>query len=561
LVGVGYWVYKKYSNNSTTTSYVLGKVERATIVSSVSASGQISTVNQVDIKPKASGDIVWVGAKAGDVVRAGQPLAYIDSTTAKQNIANAEASLVQAKLQYQKDSAQAPIDYQKSLETLDQAKKDLDTTYNDTYNSVSNVYLDLPTVVTGMQNVLYGYTISGQNGGQWNVDALRNFSSDFGSKIRIFADIAERDYKTAHGKYDQSIINFKALTRYSSNDDLEKTLTSSIDTSTSVAQVLQSELNLLDAVIDELTSKNLTISSSINTLRTNARTYLATINSDLSALLNQQKSLDNTKKIILDNQRSIEIYKIGNNTGNNPISLQSSAQSIANQERNLQDLKNNLSYYSISAPFAGTVATFNINKFDSVSTGSTVATLITNQKVAQLSLNEVDVSKINLGDKATLTFDAIDGLTLTGEVVEIDSLGTVSQGVVSYKVKIKFDSQDERIKSGMTVNSSIQTDVKTDVLSVPTSAVKTQNGQSFVQVFSPPLTDTGGTTGVISTIPPKQVPVQVGISDDSRIEIISGLNEGDQVVTRVISATAKTTTQTTSTTNNRSGFGGSAIRL
>ncbi len=564
IAGGGYWIYKTFTSSSASVSYVLGTVERTTIVSSVSASGQVSTVNQIDIKPKASGDVTWVGVKAGDTVRAGQALAYIDATSAKQTIADAESSLAAAKLQYQKDSAQAPIDYDKSVEALDDAKKSLDTTYNDTYNTVSNAYLDLPTAVTGMQNILYSTNLSGQNSSKWNIDAFRDIANQYSnassiSAIGTFVDITERDYKLARTKYDEALLDFKNLTRYSATIDLEKVLSSSVDTTTSIAQALQSEINLLDAVTDEATIRNTVVNPAIATMRNNARTYLTAVNSNLSALLNQQKSLDTTKKTIRDSERNIEIYKIGNESGNNPISLQSSAGSIANQERNLQELKNNLSYYTVTAPFAGTIASVSLKRFDTVSTGSSVATLITTQKIAQLSLNEVDATKISLGDKATLTFDAIESLTLTGEVIEIDAVGTVSQGVVSYKVKIGFDSQDERIKSGMTVNSSIQTEVKQDVLAIPSSSVKTQNGVTYVQVFNPTLTETGGTGGVVSAVLPTQIEVKIGISDDTKVEILEGLKEGEQIVTRTISGTA--TASKTTSGNAGGGIGGAAIRF
>src|SRR3989344_210081 len=433
LVAGGYWTYSIFVSPDSETRFVLGAVKKGTIIASVGASGQVTTLDQIDIKPKAAGDITWVGIKAGDVVRAGQALASIDSTGAKQDIADAEASLTEAKLQYQKDSAQAPIDYEKSIEALEDAKANLKTIYNDTYNTLSNAYLDLPGAVTGMQNVLFGYDLSKS---QWNIDVFRNNVSDSDSAVRTFADVAERDYKTARAKYEKAILDYKILTRYSESGDLEKLLSSSLDTTTAIAQALQSDLNFLDAVVDDATTHNQTVSSTITTMRTNVRGYLLTTNSNLSALLNQQKSLDSAKKSIRDNERSIEIYKIGNSSGDNPISLQSSAQSIVNQERNLQELKDDLAHYTITAPFAGTIAALSLKRFDTVSTGSTVATLITNQKIAQLSLNEVDATKINLGDKATLTFDAIEELTLTGEVVEIDAVGTVSQGVVSYKVKI-----------------------------------------------------------------------------------------------------------------------------
>ena len=564
LSAAGYWGYSAFGNSGAETRYILGTVTRGTLVVSVTGSGQVSALDQIDIKPKSAGDITWVGIKAGDTVRAGQALASIDSTEAKQAILDAEASLSEAKLQYQKDSAQAPIDYDKSIEALAEAKANIITTQNDTYNTLSSAYLDLPGAVTGMQNILYGYDLS-QNKSQWNISVLRNSPSD-SDIIRAFADVADRDYKTARAKYDQAVLDYKTLTRYSNSEDLEKFLSSSIDTTTAIAQALQSDLNLLDAVVDDTTMHGWVVNPIIMTMRTNSRSYLATANSNLSAMLNQQKSLDSAKKAIRDNERAIEIYKIGNPSGDNPISLQSSAQAIANQERNLQELKNNLANYTIVAPFGGVIASLNLKRFDTVSTGSAVATLITNQKVAQLSLNEVDATKVNLGDKATLTFDAIDELTLTGEVVGIDAVGTVSQGVVSYKVKIGFDSQDERIKSGMTVNASIQTDVRQDVLMVPSSAVKAQSGASYVQIFSPALSvtslsrDVGGAQGVTSNSVPQRVEVTIGVSDDANVEILSGLEEGQQIVTRTVTGTA--VANTTSPTNTRGGgFGVPGIRF
>lgn len=529
LIVGGYFGYTKIFNADGAIRYVTAQVQNGTLIVSISGSGQVSASNQVDVKPKASGDVIWAGVKTGDMVRAGQALAQIDNTDAKQAIADAEQSLAQAKLQFQKDSAQAPIDYQKSLETLDDAKTNLSTTYNDTYNTLSNAYLDLPGVVTGMQNILYGYDLS-QNKSQWNIDTFRNSSSNSDTTI-TFADVAERDYKTARTKYDQAVLNYKTLTRYSNNDAIEKLLTSSIDTTTAIAQALQSELNLLDAVADDASTHYRTVSPTVTTMRTNARGYFSTANSNLNTLLNQQKSLDAAKKSIRDDERNIEIYKIGNPTGDNPISLQSSQYSIADQERKLQQLKDDLTNYVITAPFAGTLAVLNVKRFDTVSTGSSVATLVTKQNIAEISLNEIDVAKVKAGQKATLTFDAVPDLTITGQVAEVDTVGTVSQGVVTYAVKIIFDTQDERVKSGMSVSATIITEVRQDVLLVPNAAVKSNNEQ-YVEVLENNV--------------PRNQPVETGLSNDTMTEIKSGLKEGDQVVTQTTTATTKTTTQNTS---------------
>jgi multidrug efflux pump subunit AcrA (membrane-fusion protein) len=169
-------------------------------------------------------------------------------------------------------------------------------------------------------------------------------------------------------------------------------------------------------------------------------------------------------------------------------------------------------------------------------------TIITTQQNATVSLNEVDIAKIQLGQKVTLTFDAVPNLTIAGKVSQIDSIGTVSQGVVNYNVKINFDTNDAKIKPGMTANAAIITNVAQDVLTVPNSAVKNQGGTTYVQMFDTPLpAPLPGVQGSPSSVPPTQQIVVVGVSDNTSTEIISGLNEGDEIVTKTITSATTTT--------------------
>ena len=550
ILGFGYYGYKKITTTSGETKYTTTLVKKGTIISTITGSGQVSATNQIDIKAKVSGDITWVYVTTGQIVHAGQVIATLDNKSAKDAVTNAEASLVQAKLQFQRDQAAAPIDYQKTIDDLANAKNDLVTEYNDTFNTISNTYLDLPNVTTGMQNILYGFDLS-SNRSQWNVDVLTNiFTNELLTKIQTFADKAKTDYKTARDKYDVTLIEYKQTNRTDNQTALEKLLNDSIDTATATAQALQSELNFLGTVVDTANQYDIHISSTITSMQTNARSYLSTINSDLSALLAQKKSLDTIKQTIKTDEQNITLLKVGNNAGDNPISLQIEQNNLIKQEKDLENLKINLGYYTIVAPFDGTISSVTAKIGD---TAGTIASIITKEQVAQLSLNEIDATKVSLGQKATLTFDAISDLSLTGTISEIDPVGTVSQGVVSYTIKITFDTQDPRIKPGMTINASIQTDIHQDILYVPSSAVKTNNGENYVLVFNPPLVggDTnGGTTSLTS---PTQVPIQTGISDGTNIEITSGLTEGQQIVSK----TTTGTTATTKTTSNTSIFSGS----
>jgi macrolide-specific efflux system membrane fusion protein len=206
----------------------------------------------------------------------------------------------------------------------------------------------------------------------------------------------------------------------------------------------------------------------------------------------------------------------------------------------------------VKSPIDGTVNAVNIKNGDDLSrlssnSNSSAPIIIGDLSTlkAQVQVNEVDISNVNIGQKATMTFNGIDGLSVTGKVEKMDSLGTLTSGVVDYNVTIGFDSLDPRIRPEMSVSAAIITGVKQDVILVPNSAVKTQNGNSYVQVLN-------GQT-------PQNVTVEVGLSNDTQTEIISGVNVGDNVVTQTINSSTSTSTTASSTSSSRSGA--SSIRI
>ena len=566
IFGGAYWTYGAMTSTSGETRYVLGTVQTGTIISTVSGSGQVAASDSVDIKPQVSGTITWIGVEPGDLVKAGAAIASIDDTTAAQALADAKKSLAADQLQYQKDTAQAPIDYQNDQTALDNANTSLKDDYNDVFNDLTATYLDLPDVVSYANEVLYGYDFDTKKS-QWNMDVLINLFNSANADpatARNFQANATAEYSTARSEYDAAVSAYKGITRSSDTKTLDSMLGQSITMTTDIAQALQTELNFLGSVSDLAQTYGVHLPTAFTSVQSTARTNLSTANANLTTLLADKKTLDNAKQAIISAQQKITLDQVGNPNGSNPISLQISKNSLEKSAQDIQSQETDLAKYTIRAPFSGTISAVSAKIGDTAGSAA-VASIISPSQIATLSLNEIDAAKVKLNDKATLTFDAIDGLSLTGTVAEIDSVGTVSQGVVSYTVKINFDTQDARIKPGMTVNASIQTDVHQNVLVVPASAVKTQGGQSYVQVFNPPLTSSGGTTGVVSVTPPTNMMVEVGISDDTNTEITSGLKEGDQIVTRTItgntaaSATGSATTRTTTGTaagGRNTGFGG-----
>ena len=218
----------------------------------------------------------------------------------------------------------------------------------------------------------------------------------------------------------------------------------------------------------------------------------------------------------------------------------------------LADYNNQLSTSAkrnVIAPISGTVNAINIKNGDDLSrlssnSNSSAPIIIGDLSTlkAQVEVNEVDIANVSIGQKVSLTFSAIDGLASTGKVEKMDSLGTLTSGVVTYNVTVGFDSLDPRIKPEMSVSAAIITDTKQDVIVVPNSAVKTQNGSSYVQVLN-------GQT-------PQNVAVETGLSNDTQTEILSGINVGDSVITQTINSSSTTSSKSSSSSVRIPGLGG-----
>jgi len=566
ILTAAYYGYNLFKGSSAQTSYVLAAVQKGTLITSVSGSGQVSALNQVDIKSKASGDIIYLDVNAGQEVKAGALLAQIDSQDALKAIRDAKANLDSAKLSLQKLEQPADqlsvLQAQNSLvqaqESKQKSQDDLQKAYDDGFNTVSNAFLDMPSVMAGLNSILIG---SDFNKDKWNIDyyadAVKIFDDQF-----IYRNDAYDAYNNARAAYDKNFSDYKSANRYSSTDTIESLINETYDTTKKIAEAVKSIINLIQFYEDKMTANNLKPATLADTHLSSLNSYTGKTNSNLSSLLSIKQSIENDKKAIIDADRSIaekEISIAKLEAGADPLDVQSQQMTIGDRQNALLDAQQKLADYYIRAPFNGVIAEVPVKKGDAASASTIIATLITKQQIAEVSLNEVDAAKVKTGQKATLTFDAIDGLEISGQVDDIDTLGTISQGVVAYSAKIGFDTQDDRVKPGMSVSANIITQAKQDILYVPNSAIKTSNSSQYVQTLDQPQTSQSASISqaVTSLLAPRQVPVQTGISNDTFTEITSGLKEGDQIISRTVSSSA---TQTTTQQNSLFGGSSGAIR-
>lgn len=207
-----------------------------------------------------------------------------------------------------------------------------------------------------------------------------------------------------------------------------------------------------------------------------------------------------------DAQRTYDLLKDGN-----------TAEIVAAQAR-IDAAQATLNLARITAPFAATVTESYPLPGDQVSAGATAFRLddLTSLYV-DVEVSEVDINSVKLGQPVTLTFDAILGQEYHGEVVEVAQAGTVTNGVVNFKVTVELTDASADVRPGMTAAVNIVVEEMSDVILVPNRAVRLVDGERVVYL----LVDGQ----------PKKKEIRLGSSSDTMSVVAVGdIKEGDQVI-------------------------------
>lgn len=288
--------------------------------------------------------------------------------------------------------------------------------------------------------------------------------------------------------------------------------------------------------------------------------YLSAKNSLVSAQTNLY-TLQNT--LFVANQKFINDAAARNLATTDPTYIEEWATWLAaeatykNQENVIAQAKVNLNNArltyqqtsaTISAPLAGTVDNITLTPGQVTSAADRVAVIkIQGNPIGTFNVLEIDIIKVKPGQKVTVTLDSIADKTFTGVVASVDKIGTVSSGVANYPVTISFDTENEQILPNMSASANIIITSKNNVFLVPSSALQTQNNQTVVRILN-------------KNNQIQYVNVEAGISSDTQTEIISGLDEGETVITGTVSATTSSQSSSVFSSFGR-GAGSGTIRI
>ena len=277
-------------------------------------------------------------------------------------------------------------------------------------------------------------------------------------------------------------------------------------------------------VIAELDKTNLT--SELNTAKANLASAQSSLNYETDNY-KRYKTLYSKGLVSADEYESAK------------LSYDKALQTVVSQKEQLTKAQTNLGYATITSPIDGVVLS------KAVEEGQTVAASFNTPELFSIAkdlkdmrviadIDEADIGEVKEGENVKFTVDAFPNDTFEGVVTQVRQEATTTNNVVTYEVVISAPNADLKLKPGLTANVTIFTAEKNNVLSVPSKALRyTPTVETIGKKYK--IQDCNGKNKVwtLEGNVLKAHAVQIGISDGSHTEIISGISNGVQVITEL----------------------------
>ncbi len=239
-----------------------------------------------------------------------------------------------------------------------------------------------------------------------------------------------------------------------------------------------------------------------------------------------QQTLDNAERDYLANKNKQAGAQA--QIGVDGAKLRQAQAQVQQAQASLDQLNEQLSYTTLTAPMDGVVLSRDVEVGDAVSSilvlGSTATLVMTLGDTTQVYVNgkvdEADIGSVYLGQPARIRVESFPNKVFNGKVTKIAPLGVEKDNVTTFEVRVSIDNPSGELKANMTANAEILIKEDKGVLSVPAQGV-VYDADKNASVFVPDAKQKDGQ---------RKVSVKAGISNGSRIEILDGLKDGDTVV-------------------------------
>jgi len=569
LVVAGAIVYGAM-NKKSPLEYTTADVTRGTLLQSVSETGTITPAKEIELNFSASGQLTKINVKVGDQVVPEQIVGEIDSSNlnirrqeAAASLAVAQANVRQAQSGY--DSARR--EYDKLSGSLNEVIKQAEKTKNDLEDRGPATITTTEQAVATAETNLKSTETTYQRGIDNKADSLKttiqnklaSASSSLEAINRLFLD---DDLRPTF-----SVKNSSALTSAKNSHAAAVSLVSSAnsslnyDSTQSAHNKVFEALNFTFAALEASIPNNNYSQTELNSAKTSIDAQITITAASISALQNAKQAVDDAKlsydtnvlaaqqgltqaRVNYDNalitarnavssarfNRDQQLASSQTRIDNAASSLSVAQAQVGQASANVQLIQNQIADNMLKSPIKGIITKINYEIGEQVTAQKAFLSVLTeNNYQIEVDISETDITKLKTGDTADITLDALGPeVVFTGKVYFIEPAATIIQGVTYYKVKVSFDpGEQSAVKPGMTASAVILTAKRENTLIMPARAVVEKNGATIARILQ-----------ADNTV--REEAVTVGLSgDNGMVEVLSGVKEGDKVVTFVKDSSKK----------------------
>lgn len=491
IIVLGTGIFK--SNNEKPNTIKVQKVE---LIQEVSVTGKVQAIDEVQLAFERSGKVAKINTSVGQEVAVGDVLLELDTKELQASSLQAQAGLDSelAKLQELKRGTRVEEIQIKESE-LRKAEQDLTNYYASVQAILSDGFAKMDDAVRSKTDPI--------------------FINDDTNSPQFSFSVADSQTQT-----DAVTLRIQATLELANWREELKTAVSSATLDVLKTRLKQGKAHLAQAegylvrVLDGVDKSSGLSATTIESYRSAINLGRTNINSAWTAINTQEQNISSQEIVVAKTKEELVLKRAGASI--EEISAQEAK--VKQAEANLVAVQAQLSQAVLRAPFAGLVTKQDAKLGEIVAANFKLVSVISKDRLeVEANVPEVNIGRVAKDNPVRLSLDAFPGEYFSGKVYSIEPAETIVDGVVNYKLSIRFDAQEERLKTGFTANVQIETLRKTNVLAVPHFVLQDIEGRVIARVWRGDRIE--------------EESVTLGIRGrDGMVEIISGLREGDEVV-------------------------------
>ncbi len=556
LVGLGI-VLATRNNNHDEAQQKTEVVKRGNFVIKINASGNLESLLSVEVKSNVEGEIEKLNVDDGDFIEKGHILLKIDDEQIKEEMKQAEANVTAVKAQFEQANRSLAIK-EKQLDSellqqrgnVTQAEFSHNVAKATTLQQISRQETDILNTKEALEQDKIALRQAGIASKQAELSLSETEQSETAAKVDL--DNAESELKRTQKLYAKEFVSKKAM------EDAQASHANANSRYETAKKRVLSQKESVQSQKENIALRERAIQMRKTTLKFEEQNL---------ELLKQTRAAQEEQSLTQLNIAKTRLTQLEDNIDDEKaisgFSLESAKANLLRAQSTLNNQKERLEWTTILAPMSGIVINLQVEEGEIVTSGRSafsqsppiMAIVDLSQMVVKTFINEVDMEKLTLGQKAEIQLRAYPNRTYSGEVREISPSGQARDNIIYFEVLIAVLGSPKELRPGMTADVDIVVVERQNALLLPIVAVKTERaargGRSKRTSGNPPsetMPDTparrssgrkyyvmlapegGKNDAVKGDAEGVRTFIEVGEQNDVDIEILGGLSEGDRVL-------------------------------